>query len=153
MNQSTAFGHARWRVSILGVAGLCLGALMIAQSPEMLDPAWHTDASRGMWMNHLPPLVRTLLMFGMGSLLLVIGIANLFSQRSRSCSGVARCHGETSPASRTARRACFSTGRQKRSLWSSAMIGSTVPQNRSSRRSSSNGGAIRRLEFRWPKIR
>ena len=83
MNQSTAFGHARWRVSILGIAGLCLGVLMIAQSPEMLDPAWHTEASRGMWMNHLPPLLRTLLMFGLGSLLLVIGIANLWAVMRR----------------------------------------------------------------------
>jgi hypothetical protein len=75
---ATAYGHARWRVSILGVAGLCLGLLMIWQSKEMLDPAWHTEASRGMWMNYLPPAPRTLLMFGLGSTLLAIGLADLW---------------------------------------------------------------------------
>jgi hypothetical protein len=83
MSQPIAFGHARWRVSILGVAGLCLGALMIGQSADMLDPAWHTEASRGVWMNHLPPLARMLLMFGLESLLLVIGIANLWAVMRR----------------------------------------------------------------------
>lgn len=72
---ATAYGHARWRVSILGVAGLCLGFLMIWQSKGMLDPAWHTEASRGMWMNYLPPTLRTLFMFDLGSTLLAIGLA------------------------------------------------------------------------------
>ena len=73
-----AFGHARWRVAILGVAGLCLGLLMLWQSKDMLDPAWHTEVSRGAWMNYLPPVPRALLMFGLGVILLVIGIADLW---------------------------------------------------------------------------
>lgn len=76
---AVVFGHARWRVSILGVAGLCLGLLMIWQSSDMLDPAWHTDASRQAWMNYLPPVLRTMLMFGLGVMLLVIGVANLWA--------------------------------------------------------------------------
>ena len=66
-----AFGHARWRVAILGVAGLCLGLLMLWQSKDMLDPAWHTEVS-GAWMNYLPPVPRALLMFGLGVILLVL---------------------------------------------------------------------------------
>lgn len=75
---AVVFGHARKRVSILGIAGLCLGLLMIWQSKVMLDPAWHTEASRGMWMNYLPPALRTLFMFGLGLTLLAIGLADLW---------------------------------------------------------------------------
>ena len=51
---------------------------MIWQSKVMLDPAWHTEASRGMWMNYLPPALRTLFMFGLGLTLLAIGLADLW---------------------------------------------------------------------------
>ena len=75
---TVVFGHARRRISILGIAGLCLGVLLIWQSKDMLDPAWHTEASRGAWMNYLPPALRTLFMFGLGSTLLAIGLADLW---------------------------------------------------------------------------
>jgi hypothetical protein len=75
---AVAFGHARWRVSILGIAGLCLGLLMIWQSKDMFDPAWHAEASRGAWMNYLPPILRAVLMLGLGVVLFVIGVADLW---------------------------------------------------------------------------
>lgn len=78
MPAPTIFRHARWRVLILGTAGLLLGPLMIWESWDMLDPAWHTEASRGGWFNYLPPALRTLLMAGLGILLLVIAIANVW---------------------------------------------------------------------------
>ena len=75
---AVVFTHARWRVSILGIVGLCLGLLMLWQSKDMLSPAWHTEVSRGAWMNYLHPVLRTLLMFSLGVTLLVIGIADLW---------------------------------------------------------------------------
>jgi hypothetical protein len=68
----------------LEVAGACLGLLLIWQSRGMLDPAWHTEVSRGAWMNYLPPALRALLMFGLGIALLVIGVANLWVVLRRS---------------------------------------------------------------------
>jgi Bacterial PH domain len=62
----------------LGLAGIVLGLLMVWQSWDMLDPAWHTEASRAAWFNYLPPLLRIVFMFGVGALLFVIGVANVW---------------------------------------------------------------------------
>lgn len=78
------FRHARWRVLILGFAGLILGPLMVWQSWNMLDPAWHTEASRGTWFNHVPPLLRAAFMLGAGALLSVIGVINIWVVLRRS---------------------------------------------------------------------
>jgi hypothetical protein len=62
----------------LGFAGLALGALMMWQSWDMLDPSWHTDAARGAWFNYLPPLLRTALILGLGALLFLIGVVHVW---------------------------------------------------------------------------
>jgi hypothetical protein len=80
---------------LLGIAGLTLGLLMMWQSWEMIDPAWHTDAARGAWFNHLPPLLRTVLMLGLGALLLVVGVVNVWVVVHRSSALVVDAQGIT----------------------------------------------------------
>lgn len=75
MSRAIIFRNARWRVSVLGIARLALGALMMWQS--WVDPAWHTESSRGAWFNFLPPF-RSAFMFAVGALLFVIGATNVW---------------------------------------------------------------------------
>ena len=84
MLKPVCFRHARGRVLILGLAGIALGPLMVWQSWDMLDPAWHTEASRGAWFNHVPPLLRTAFMLCAGLLLLAIGCVNVWVVLRRS---------------------------------------------------------------------
>ncbi len=47
MSQPTAFGHARWRVPILGAAGLGLGTLIDGAADEIksaIERQWRDDA-------------------------------------------------------------------------------------------------------------
>jgi hypothetical protein len=78
MAQREVFRHARWRLLILGAAGAALGPLMLWQSWDMLDPGWHTEASRGAWFNQLPPMLRAALMAGPGLLLSTIAVADIW---------------------------------------------------------------------------
>ena len=96
MPASTIFRHARWRVLILGFAGLILGPLMMWQASDMLDPAWHTEASRGAWFNYLPPVLRAALMLGLGILLLGIGVAHVWVVARRSPALILHAAGITS---------------------------------------------------------
>jgi hypothetical protein len=70
----TIFRHARWRVLILGMAGVGLGLVVLSQSWGMLDPAWHTDAGR------LAQLCASGSsdVISVGALLLTIGIVNVW---------------------------------------------------------------------------
>ena len=69
---TVVFGHARLRISILGIAGFCLGLLMIWQSKDMRSCLAHRGEP---WnVDELSPArAANLWMFGLGSTLLAIG--------------------------------------------------------------------------------
>jgi hypothetical protein len=76
------FGHARWRVLILGVVGLAVGPLGNHGTCSIPPGILKRAAVPG--FNHVPPLLRTAFILSAGLLLFAIGFANVWFVLRRS---------------------------------------------------------------------